>query len=301
MRFFKIFVAIAFSLLSFLACQKNNETVSFLSVDQSENGKIKRIINFDESGKEYHITSYTYDSDKIIQIDKNFTKPLFGTFDERHKISYLQDKVTYIFETDIGGKFAPTGKYEFINQENIPVEYTWFNYDNGQYPESQKVFYEYENSRLTSIRVFFYVSGEFVQKGKIDINYIDGVINDFLIYALNQDDEWILNAKREYSYENGRLLDWVFSIKNEDGNWEDVTKWVFHYSDGMISEIEKLESYFGTWGQSFPPTKYFYDNNKRLIKIISGTAVTIGEYEEGSVDKTYLHLPEDKFFFEPRF
>ena len=301
MKFFNLFILIAFCLSFLLACDKNEDTVNPLAIDQCRNAKIKRVVNLDGNGEEFLIDSYTYDGDKIIQIDKNYTKPLFGAFNERHIISYPENKVNYIIETDSEGEFVPAGKYEIISQDDVVIESTWFNYDNGQYVEAKKTFYEYDNSKLTAVNVFFNISGEFVQKGKVDISYVNDDIENFLIYNLNENDEWLLSARRKYMYENGRLANWVFSMRNDDGNWEDISKWIFHYSNGMISEIEKLETYFGAWEQSFPPTNYFYDSSKRLIKTTSGSAATIGEYVEGSVDRTYLSSPEDKLFFEPQF
>jgi len=294
MKHYKIYTIVFYSCLLLLCCEKND-------VAPCNNCRIKRIRNYDDKGNEYLNIFYSYEGHLLVSIDYKFTKPLFGAYDSRHLISYSENKVTYIIETKYENNYIIDGKYEISSQDDKISEIVWSIFENGQFIESKKMVYEYSNSDLVSVIVSFKVDGELKQLGKISIEYKNGNIEKFFFFRINDLDELVLEASREYEYVDGKLTNWIYSIQTDSGERQELVKWIFHYSDGLISRIEKLENYFGDWQQLSTPTDYYYDSERRLIKIGSGNASERVEFEEGQCNSLLLKFPEDKYYFEPQF
>lgn len=294
MKHFKFSIAILLCCSLLYNCEKNE-------VEQCANCRIKKIINYDNNSEEYLNTIYSYAGNQLTRIDFKYTKPLWGAYDSRHIITYLENKVIYIIETKLESEYKTDGMYEILSQDDNITEMVWYSFENGQYIESKKTVYEYDNSKLTTVKVFFRDNGEYKQFGKIEITYMDGKVDKFLVYSLNSFNELILCGIRRYEYINGILSNWVYSIQNESGEWLNVGQWIFHHSNGVITKIERLENSLGGWQHS-PPIEYYYDSYNRLIMTKSDNAKTVVKFEEGQSDSDYIRfLPEDKFYYEPQF
>lgn len=249
--------------------------------------------------------TFTYEEDHLVSCLFS-ERTADGDWYESYKteISYDGECATEIYYDAGSGNWEMYAKSEYLIQNDLTMEETSFEYDEGLWAEDVKWTYRYDGNVLVAWQSFSDVEGTWKPCKKGEYLYQNGHLTEMKMYTLDALGVWYQSNREAFTYNEDCLQNVVRFDLDLSGNETHEKKVVYLFSDNEVVRSEHLNwspaANDWIWTMAY---SYVYDDEGYLVEktYSSGTKMTY-EYEEGVGNAIHFWAyPEDGVYEIPAF
>jgi hypothetical protein len=295
------FLLFALSAITFLSsCNKEKD---------SDSGPAKnshRISQFIIDGQGYDSDEkeiFNYEGERLSEI-LEYTKDDFGDWILKYKnvITYDGENATTTWYYKESGDWIEEDKSDYLIENGLMMEETYFNLEEGEWVESWKWAYQYSGTDIIGWQVYDYddQNSSAELDGKGEYIYENNKLVQFQSFYKNDSNNWENDDKQIFNYAGSNLAGWTdYDWDFSENNWIEYFKCEHTYTGNLVQESNYYDwnSVSDDWESSYSRT-YEYNDNGYLIEEVSdndedGYKATF-EYEEGNGNaKFFFYYPEE--------
>lgn len=278
----------------FIACDKDDDTTI-----QKNSHRIKQI-NTNINNTIFAKVVFTYDGENLVnstQYNLN-EKEEWGEYIIR-EYTYSGNNVTSISSTNKDGIWEFSIKQEYLIQNGLVMEEVVFDYTNGSWKEKEKWVYQYSDNNIAAWQGYSYSSDKnaFVQDGKGEYTYNNGVLIENTEYTIDIENNWVPTNKHNFTYNESSLSSIISYNRNEtDDDWHNLLKREPVYSGKYVSKYNVYHWFENSWEPN-TSYSYTYNNEGYLSSYTDGMGSSTYEYEEGNGNVSLLYTYPDMLVY----